>query len=259
MKNQTLKNMSLKKLFSLWGAVMLIAAVAQPAYTATSANASNGQEEGQALAPLESVDIADTHINNIEDSLAMAEAKALDEVKAYLNSIRSLKAEFSQQGAQGNIVKGVLHLERPGKVRFEYEGDIPLLIVGDGTIINMIDYDIGQITKWPINDTPLALLLANEVQFNSHTTISSQQHEMGVGLLSVTAREPENPQQGSLTLILSKDQNANLELIAWQVVDAQGKLTTVSIRNMEMNQELSSDLWAFEDPRGNRRTRNRRR
>ena len=212
-------------------------------------------QESTALTPLETIDVAPEPIV----SLAESDAVVLETVKNYLNSIRSLKAQFSQQGPDGHIVVGKLHLERPGKVRFEYEGDVPLLIVSDGNTLNMIDYDIGQVTKWPVNDTPLALLLADEVNFNDHTTISSRKNEVGVGFLSITSSNPENPQQGSLILVFSQQDDENMKLRAWQVIDAQGKLTTVSIANLEINNELNRALWTFEDPRGDRLTRNRRR
>jgi outer membrane lipoprotein-sorting protein len=187
------------------------------------------------------------------------DATVLNEVKDYLNSIKTLKANFSQQSSDGAITKGMVHFERPGKIRFEYGGDVPFLIVSDGNILNFIDYDIGQITKWPVSDTPLALLLAEEVNFNSHTRISNRVGENGISMLAITSADPEQPQQGSLSLIFTKDKGGKLKLMAWQVIDAQGILTTVSMSNIEFNSVISRDLWAFDDPRGNRAKRNRRR
>ena len=212
-------------------------------------------QEDPLLTPLETVDIAPSPITSLVES----DAEILDNVQVYLNSIKSLKAQFSQQGPDGRIAIGTLHLERPGKVRFEYEAGVPLLIVSDGNTLNMIDYDIGQVTKWPVNDTPLALLLAENVTFNNNTTVTSRKNEIGAGYISITSSNPENPQQGSLILVFSQSDNSDLELRAWQVVDAQGKLTTVSIANMELNNGLDRALWTFDDPRGDRLTRNRRR
>lgn len=237
-------------------AILVLLHVALPVDKVMSQEAS-----GETLAPLTSVEVP---LRNI--SIAQGDAKVLDDVRSYLNSIKSLTADFTQQGADGKIARGKINFERPGKIRFEYKDELPLLIVSDGNIINFIDYDIGQITKWPINDTPLALLLAEEVNFNSHTTVSRALGDGGVEMLSITAKDPDNPQQGSLSLIFTKTTTSTsapteetLELRAWQVVDAQGILTTVSMSNIDFNGEINRDKWQFTDPRGNRATRNRRR
>ncbi|MCK5041511.1 MAG: outer membrane lipoprotein carrier protein LolA [Sphingomonadales bacterium] len=242
----------MKNLFQIFAILLLVLVVSPTSPTGHHAYAQDGEES--VLDPIESVEVPLAPI-----TFAQEDAKTLDEVRAYLNSIRTLKAGFIQHGANGSTAKGTVHFERPGRIRFEYEGEVPLLIVSDGNILNMIDYDIGQITKWPVNDTPLALLLAEEVNFNSHTTVSTRVEENGMNILAVTASDPENPQQGSLNLMFSQHDDQELELRAWQVIDAQGMLTIVTMNNIEFNTELSHDLWEFDDPRGNLARRSRRR
>ncbi len=247
----------MKNLFQILTVLFLVVVTSSTSPTGQNhayAQATVEEDKTGALMPVESVEVPLKPI-----TFAQEDAKTLDEVRTYLNSIRTLKADFIQHGANGSTAKGTVHFERPGRIRFEYEGEVPLLIVSDGNILNMIDYDIGQITKWPVNDTPLALLLAEEVNFNSHTTVSTRVEENGMNILAVTASDPENPQQGSLNLIFSQHDDQELELRAWQVIDAQGMLTIVTMNNIEFNAELSHDLWEFDDPRGNLARRSRRR
>ena len=53
----------------------------------------------------------------------------LDKVSAYLNGIKSLKANFVQLGPDGGMAQGELFLQKPGQIRFEYKPPSPVLIV----------------------------------------------------------------------------------------------------------------------------------
>lgn len=186
-------------------------------------------------------------------------------VEAYLNEIQTLSARFTQQSPTGALSRGKLHMERPGKIRFEYDGDVPLLIVGDGKNLNLIDYEMNEITRWPVNDTPLAFLVSKRVDFTkSKVTLNYTGPESVANMISVTAQNPKKPEQGSLTLMFEAnaagaDEPLKLTLRAWQVIDAQGSRTTVSLTALDINAPLTQTLWTFKDPRGKRATRRRSR
>lgn len=188
----------------------------------------------------------------------------LDAVERYLNSVSTLRARFVQQAPDGSVSRGIFHLERPGRVRFEFEGDVPILIVSDGRILNMIDYELGQVTKWPIKDTPLALLVADEIILGKNVTLVSSGPGELANMISITARNPKKPEQGTMTLVFSAEPAADggppqMTLRAWQVIDAQGGLTTVTLAQTEVNLMLEASLWKFKDPRGDRFKRRGRR
>lgn len=189
----------------------------------------------------------------------------LEAVQNYMNSVRSMRARFVQQAPDGRVSRGVFHLERPGRVRFEFDGDVPILIVSDGRILNMVDYELGQVTKWPIKDTPLALMVADEIVLGQNVTLVSSGPGDLANMISITARDPKKPEQGTMTLIFSAEPATDggaptMTLRAWQVIDAQGGLTTVTLAQTEVNLALETSLWKFSDPRGDRfKRRNRRR
>jgi outer membrane lipoprotein-sorting protein len=59
----------------------------------------------------------------------------LSQVAAYLNAIRTIKARFLQTAPDGKIAQGTAWLERPGRMRFQYDPPSPLLLVaGAGTV-----------------------------------------------------------------------------------------------------------------------------
>ena len=190
--------------------------------------------------------------------------KQLRDIEIYLNEISSLRAKFIQQSPDGSLARGVFHLQRPGRVRFEYEDDSPLLIVSDGDVLTFIDYDVGQVTRWPIKDTPLHLLVDDQVSLDKNITMVAMGPGQLANMLSVTAKDPDNPEQGAMTLIFSYDpvpgtEETNPNLRAWEVIDAQGSITTVTLLEPEFNLALERSLWEFEDPRGKSFNRRRRR
>ncbi|MBL4639671.1 MAG: outer membrane lipoprotein carrier protein LolA [Kordiimonadaceae bacterium] len=194
----------------------------------------------------------------IEENVAL---KSLAKIQGYMENVRSLKADFLQRAPNGNVAKGTLYMERPGKIRFDYAGDIPFLVVADGKTLNFIDYEIGQITKWPVKDTPLRALLGNSTDLLSINAHIETEPSGLKGLIALSAADPDKPELGQITAYFQEapDQAGGLVLLSWVVIDAQGEATTVEVSNTVTNTKLDSKLWAFKDPRAIANTRRTRR
>lgn len=217
------------------------------------------QDASRQDAPPPNAPLETKEINEISDP----RERRLVAVENYLNNIKSLSARFTQQSPTGALSRGKLHMERPGKIRFEYDGDVPLLIVGDGKTLNLIDYEMNEITRWPVNDTPLAFFVKEEVDFKkTKVTLNYTGPESVANMISVTVEDPKKPEQGTFTLMFeasaaNPDEPLKLTLRAWQVVDAQGSRTTISLSSLDINTALTNSLWTFKDPRGKRAQRRR--
>jgi len=216
------------------------------------------------LAPAALSQDALPELDAVEIEPVAYESVTLEAVESYLNGIQTMRADFTQIAPNGALSQGVFHLQRPGRVRFDYEDDIQILIVSDGNNINFIDYEIGQITRWPISDTPLALLLDETFEFGANIDISGSGPGNLANMATVTTFDPKKPEQGTMTLIFERGENtANgasvLTLRAWEVVDAQGALTQIHLQNSEINIALNDELWEFDDPRNERFQRRRKR
>ncbi|MDP6707969.1 MAG: outer membrane lipoprotein carrier protein LolA, partial [Alphaproteobacteria bacterium] len=83
-------------------------------------------------------------------------------VTEYLNQVKSLEAEFIQAGPNGEFAKGRLFMQRPNRLRFEYDPPSPLLLVADGLWLILHDRELDQVDRWPVKDTPLGVLVADE-------------------------------------------------------------------------------------------------
>jgi len=194
---------------------------------------------------------------NIEKNTQMA---AFRQVSAYFNAVSTLQAGFIQRSADGAQIRGTLSLARPGRVRFDYGIDATLLVVADGETLNLVDYEVGKVKRWPVADTPLKVLLGNATDLTSAGTTIIPAPNGDETLIAVVASNPEKPKQGEVTLYFRKTPNgaAGLRLERWQVLDAKHQITTVTLVNHMLNNPLDAKLWAYVDPRGiakRRRTR----
>jgi len=166
-----------------------------------------------------------------------------------LNAIHSLKTEFIQRAPDGSALSGVLYLERPGKLRFDYGKDAPFLVVSDGTLLTFVDYQVKQVSRWPIKKTPLAVLVNKEIKFGS--TIEIPDIVRSAGLVKIPIIDPERQQDYGYIILIFEE--STMELRAWESVDVQGYTTRVSLVNPEYNVAIDNKYFSFKDPRPSQR------
>jgi outer membrane lipoprotein-sorting protein len=181
--------------------------------------------------------------------VAAAPAQAtLVEVSAHLRSVNSMTADFAQTDRTGKTLKGQLILKRPGKLRFQYQPGVPLLVVADGNSLYMVDYQVRQVSRWPIGNSPLGILLRPNPELSR---IAKLVPSGEANLLLVEARDPKRPEFGTISVALRRQAGApaGLSLIGWTTVDAQGNRTTVRLSNQRYNHALSDKAFIWRDPR----------
>lgn len=176
-------------------------------------------------------------------SLTPQDIEDLKRVSAYLNSIVTLQGSFTQIAQNGDMAEGKFYLRRPGKLRFEYlqPAGMPI-IVADGTWVLVEDRSLKTTARYPLNATPLSILLRDNIDLVSEKTIVDVRRELGS--LSVTARDDKGVAQGELQLIFS---DPALELRNWIIKDAQGYFTTVSVRDLKEGVTIDPALFTVKD------------
>jgi outer membrane lipoprotein-sorting protein len=173
-----------------------------------------------------------------------ADAADLARIEAYLNSIHTLKAHFVQVAPNGSISEGTAWLDRPGRMRFQYNPPSPLLLVaGHGQVV-FHDASLDQTTTIPLGATPLGILLAEHISLRGAVRVVDLRRLPGE--IAVTLVRSARPADGSLTLVFTE---TPLALQQWTVVDAQGQSTTVTLTNIELGGSFDQSLFQFVDPR----------
>lgn len=172
----------------------------------------------------------------------------IQKVQDNLNAIRSLKATFVQRGPEGNVDEGTIYIERPGKIRFEYSNDNPILVVSNGDMLSFIDYEINQVSRWPIDKTPLSVLVNDQINLKDKE-IEIPEIIRFAGLIKMSVVQPDQKDQGFITLIFEE---STMELKSWEVIDVQGYTTRVALVNPEYNIAVDEKEFTFNDPRPQR-------
>jgi outer membrane lipoprotein-sorting protein len=172
--------------------------------------------------------------------LAGQDRADLARIEAYLNGVRSLKARFTQTAPDGDVTQGTALMQRPGKMRFQYDPPSPFLLVANWGILFFRDSQLNQTTNIPLSRTPLGILLGDQTTLSGDVAVTK--FVRLPGQLQVTLVRTANPGEGSLTLFFADNP---LILRQWIVLDQQGKQTRVSFTNMEVGAVLDAKLFDY--------------
>ena len=177
---------------------------------------------------------------------AQALPAGLAQVQAHLRAVDTMTATFTQSGQRGRTLNGTLAIRRPGHVRFDYGGSANMLIVGDGNALTFIDYDVGQRKRWPINDSPLSVLL------NPNADLARVAHVVrnDAQVLLIEAQDSHRREFGTITIAFAKIATApaGLMLEGWSTRDAQNNTTVVHLAGQRFNVPVPDSAFRYREP-----------
>ena len=176
---------------------------------------------------------------------AAAPSPDLARLKAHLTAVQTMTANFTQTDAKGRTDSGTLQMKRPGRIRFEYSGG-DVLLVANGKTLSFIDYTVGQKSSWPLNRTPLGVLLSNSPDLKGRAQIVPSDNK---NVVSVRARDPA--QYGSVTLVFLRSGSApgGLQLYGWTAIDGQNRRTTVKLSDVRYNVAVADSAFTYKEPK----------
>ena len=165
-------------------------------------------------------------------------------VETYLNGVRTLHSRFLQIAPSGATSEGQAWLQRPGRLRFQYDPPSPFLLVGGHGLLVFNDRQLRQTSNIPLGSTPLGLLLEDNLRLSGDVTVTGLVRQPGG--LQVSLVRTKTPADGTLTLIFA---DVPLALRQWTVIDAQRQETRVTLYNVELGGAFDQSLFTFIDPR----------
>lgn len=177
-----------------------------------------------------------------------AAAGDLDAAVAALRGIGSMTADFTQTDRNGTTIPGKLYLKRPGKIRFEYAPSAKMLVVSNGKSLYLVDYEVKQVQRWPIGNSPLGALLDPSRDVKAFGRLVPTANS---DVVSVEVKDRKRPEYGVITLIFVRDASApgGLRLTNWVALDSQNQRTTVRLSNQSYGVAIADSKFGFVDPR----------
>ncbi|MGQ0532278.1 MAG: LolA family protein [Caulobacteraceae bacterium] len=171
-----------------------------------------------------------------------ARAEGLAQANQALNAVQRLQGRFVQTSPGGGHASGMFYMERPGKLRFEYDPPATLLIVSDGSVVAMRDRELRTTERTPLRSTPLNIILGRNINLERDARIL-RVSRAGPWLL-VTARDRGGQTDGQITL---QFYGPLAELRSWDVIDATGARTRITLSDITRPASFDRDLFRLQD------------
>ena len=175
-------------------------------------------------------------------SAAQAEVSDNDitRVEEALNRITTFKAPFTQLAEDGKRSSGTFYLSRPGKIRWEYTEPVPILIVGQKSLIAYYDSQLDEVSYMRLEEALAGFLTHEKIDLRKELKIVSMDREKGTLRIKVL---PTNAQaQGELTLTFN---DQDMLLTGLQVVDSVGNHTQIAFSDIQQGLPLDSALFVY--------------
>lgn len=167
-----------------------------------------------------------------------AQGISLNAISAYMNELKTVKARFRQDNPDGSVSNGTFYLKRPGRMRFEYDPPEPAMVIAAGGVLAVFDPRSDEPTRYPLSQTPLSVILARKVDLSDADEIAGTQVSGEFTL--VQARDPDNPQYGSISLVFSDNP---VTLRQWIIRDETGATTRVSLGQLTTGGRVPNRLF----------------
>jgi outer membrane lipoprotein-sorting protein len=163
-------------------------------------------------------------------------------VSTYLSSLQTLVGNFVQVGPDGSKTKGDFYIQKPGKVRFEYEAPTPIDIIADGSSLVVRDRNLSTQDVYPLSQTPLRYLLSDRIDLLKDTNV------VGVSsddmFISITIEEKQALIGTSRLMLMVGAKDGQLK--QWTVTDPQGYDTTVAVYNLDASKKVDPSMFKID-------------
>ena len=159
--------------------------------------------------------------------------ETLAEVEEALNAIDTMSANFIQVSSDGSAAEGTILLDRPGRLRMDYAPPVQLQVIADGVTLNVVDFELKELTSIPLSLTAANFLLRERIAFGDGLEVTALRRE--AGLVRIDLVQSEAREAGSVELVMTEKPYA---LLQWTVTDAQGEQTRVTLFDMRLGVDV---------------------
>ncbi len=163
-------------------------------------------------------------------------------VSAYLSSLQTLVGNFVQVGPDGSKTKGDFYIQKPGKVRFEYEPPTPIDIIADGSSLVVRDRKLATQDVYPLSQTPLRYLLSDRIDLLKDTNVIAVAADDLYITITIEEKQALIGTSRLMLMVGAKDG----QLKQWTVTDPQGYDTTVAVYNLDSTKKLDPSMFKID-------------
>ena len=178
-------------------------------------------------------------------ALTTAEQSEIARVEQYLNRITTVKARFQQNSSSGGSATGTFYLQRPGRLRIDYDKPSHLQIYASAGLLVYVDTELEESTYVPLSMTPAGLLVQENIRLiGGDVTVTKV--DRGPQVVRVQLVQTKEPDAGRVTLAFTDQPQ---ELKQWAVVDGRNVATTVTLMDSQFGGRIDPKVFVFLDPK----------
>jgi len=170
---------------------------------------------------------------------------AIQKANAYFNAASSMIGDFVQISPDGTRSEGKIFVQRPGKLRFEYNPPATLEVVADGLSVAVHDRKTATKDVYFISQTPLKFLLKEHIDLAHDVKVIDVKSTPE----SVSILVEDKATFGGTSQIRLIFDAATFALKQWQVTDPQGYETSVSLFNIDLSKKPDPRLFQLSEER----------
>ena len=162
-------------------------------------------------------------------------------VSNYLSNVQTLIGDFVQIGPDGRRTEGQFFIQKPGKVRFEYNPPSPVEIIADGKSVVVRDRNLATMQLVPLSQTPLRFLLSDKIDLMRDTNVVGVSADDTFVTIVIEESHTLVGTSRLMMMVGAKD----YQLRQWTVTDPQGFDTTVAVYNLDTTKKPDPDLFTI--------------
>lgn len=167
---------------------------------------------------------------------AAAEAQKIAD---HFSSIRTMTGEFVQFGPKGDQQSGTFYLERPGKIRFNYENS-PIRVISDGQSVVVNNRKLDTWDQYKLSTTPLKMLLDSRIDLSGGRLKQVRQEP---DMITLVVGDRSIFGDSKITMMFDPK---TYDLKQWTITDAQNLDTTVMVFNVRTGVRFTDDMFKID-------------
>lgn len=180
----------------------------------------------------------------VQQALSADDRAAVERAQAYFQTMSAAQGTFVETGPGGRRAEGRFYIQRPGRMRFEYDTPAGLVVVSDGNNVMRYDPRLNVFRQAPLSQTPLSVFLGRNVNIEEGVRVD-RVSRMASGAFAILARDARRPNEGSVVLAFA---GSPVRLMEWTITDPQGQRTRTQLTTLEPASRLSASLFTLRDP-----------
>jgi outer membrane lipoprotein-sorting protein len=170
---------------------------------------------------------------------AFADKLSLAQLSEYLNKMTTAQSSFHQINADGSRDTGDIYIQRPGRIRFEYDPPNSALVLAVSNTLSIFDpQGDGMPQNYPLDKTPLGLVLAKRVDLENARMVVGHHYDGNATILSV--QDPDHPERGRMDFYFT---GPEIDLRQWALFNESGERTLFVLDDLQLGGKLRSSLF----------------